>query len=65
MTMTDPISRPRRRVGREVEVTECACAPDGQLCLFHYAGLNPGRQAAARRQAGIRELYVEARRYRA
>lgn len=51
----------RRRVVREIEGTPCTCTPD-QLCLFHYDGLDPGRRAAARRQAGVRELYVGPRR---
>ena len=57
--MADPDRRFRRRVVREVEGMPYQCTPD-QLCLFHYDALDPGRQAAARRQAGIHELYVAA-----
>lgn len=51
----------RRRIVREVEGTPCTCTPD-QLCLFHYDQLDPGRQAAARRQTGVHEPYLGARR---
>lgn len=59
--MADPARRFRRRVVREVEGTPCRCTAD-QLCLFHYDQLDPGRQAAARRQAGVHEPYLGARR---
>jgi len=58
--MTVANSVHRRRVVRDVEVASCACTPD-QPCLFHYDALDPGRQAAARRQAGVREIYVDRR----
>jgi hypothetical protein len=61
MTATDSTRRLRDRTARDVEVTACACAPD-QPCLFHYDQLDPGRQAAARRRAGIHEPYLGARR---
>jgi hypothetical protein len=39
------------------------CACDGtRLCLGHYGLLDPGRQAAARRQAGVHEPYLGDRR---
>jgi hypothetical protein len=50
-----------RRIGREVEVTGCACTPE-RLCLFHYDQLDPGRQTAARRRAGVHEAYLGSRR---
>jgi hypothetical protein len=50
----------RRRVVRDIEGTPCRCTPD-QPCLFHYDQLDPGRQAAARRQAGVHEIYVDRR----
>jgi hypothetical protein len=35
------------------------CACDGnRLCLGHYGLLDSGRQAAARRQAGVHEPYL-------
>jgi hypothetical protein len=55
--MTYTSNRLRRRVVQETEDLPCQCTPD-QLCLFHYDQLDPGRQAAARRQAGVHELYV-------
>jgi hypothetical protein len=43
----------------------CACDGDreaGRLCLGHYGLLDPGRQARARRQAGVSEMYLGDRR---
>jgi hypothetical protein len=62
MTAVYTTPQPRRRTGRTPEVAVCACSPNGQLCLFHYSELNPGRQAAARRQAGVHEQYLGPRR---
>ena len=54
MTMTR--SRPPRR--RVRVASDCVCTPDGQLCLAYYDALDPGRQAAARRRAGVHEPYL-------
>lgn len=50
----------RRRLGRVVEGATCVCDRDGRTCLWHYDELDPGRQAAARRRAGVHELYITA-----
>jgi hypothetical protein len=51
----------RRPPDRVQAVGSCACTSD-RLCLFHYDQLHPGRQAAARRQAGVHEPYLGPRR---
>ena len=65
MVIVDQSRRVRRGHGwvdAPRPAASCACTAD-QLCLFHYSELDPGRQAQARRQAGIREPYSSRRQY--
>jgi hypothetical protein len=62
MTTTATATANRRRAGRVRVSDRCACAPDGQLCLWHYDQLDPSRRAGARRQAGVHEPYLGPRR---
>jgi hypothetical protein len=59
MTTTTVKRRPR---GRVQAPDRCACTPDGRMCLAHYDTLDPGRQAGARRRAGVHEPYIGSRR---
>jgi len=61
MPITETSRDNRIRLRRRIDVDAlCACTAD-QLCLFHYAELDPGRQPRARKRAGVHEPYLDRR----